>query len=636
MVVTLAFGLLYVSPNFFRELPAVQVSSSSTEVKLDLNILSKIKTLLAESRITTNDITFENLNNNSIICIFLKDTDTQFLVKDLLQKSLNHNQNDPKYVVTLNLQSVSPRWLTAIHALPVYLGLDLRGGVHFMLHVDIASALRKKLDLEASDARKILFDMNIQYVSINRINQSIIINFKDQRFAHIAQKILESSIIELKWTTQHVGQDIQVVGIFTDSSKKTIKDATLRQNITTLYNRMNQIGISESLIQQQGPDRIVLEIPGVQDIAKAKEIIGRTAALEARLVSLPINSHSENELSIQGNQTQIILQNNAIFTGDQIIDASASFDENHHPSVNIRLNSLGGRVMRKVSHDNIGKPMAIILFDKGRSEILTVATIQSELDDRFQITGNLTTENATDLALLLRSGSLAATMDVIEERMIGPSLGMDNIKKGFHSLIFGFAAISIFMIIYYMLFGIVSVIGLTVNLLFLVAVLSLLQATLTLPGIAAIALALGMAIDSNVLINERIREELKLGATPSLAIHAGYTHAWTTIIDSNVSTMIAGLALLTFGSGAVRSFAIVHCIGTLTSMFSSVFFSRGLVNIWYGRHKRLKPFSISIGLNPALLKKIEESKKEIKQVTIKQIDIRRRSIVRTKKPEEFF
>jgi preprotein translocase subunit SecD len=344
----------------------------------------------------------------------------------------------------------------------------------------------------------------------------------------------------------------------------------------------------------------------VQDTAKAKDIIGRTATLEARLAD-PVNTHPApgeavppgDELFTQGNDTPVLLRKQVIFTGDRIIDASAGFDDHQRPSVNIRLDSAGGRALAVVSRDNIGKPMAMVLFEKGKGQVLTVATIQSELGDRFQITGMPTPQAAADLALLLRAGSLAAPMDIIEERTIGPSLGADNIKKGFHSVVGGFIAIAVFMIAYYLLFGLVSVIGLSVNLLLLVAVLSMLQATLTLPGIAAIALALGMAIDANVLINERIREELRNGAPAQLAIQNGYAHAWATILDSNVTTLIAGLALLAFGSGPVRGFAVVHCIGILTSMFSAVFFSRGLVNLWYGGKKKLKSLAIGQVWRPA-------------------------------------
>lgn len=381
--------------------------------------------------------------------------------------------------------------------------------------------------------------------------------------------------------------------------QKSVEDAALKQNLTTLHNRVNELGVSEPILQQQGSDRIVVELPGVQDTAKAKDIIGRTATLEARLAD-PINTHPNpndpvppgEELFTQGNQAPVLLKKEVIFTGDRIIDASAGFDEHQRPSVNIRLDSAGGRSVRAVSRENIGKPMAMVLFEKGKGEVLTVATIQSELGDRFQITGQPTPQAAADLALLLRAGSLAAPMDIIEERTIGPSLGADNIKMGVHSVIWGFCAIAVFMIAYYMLFGVISVIGLSVNLLLLVAVLSLMQATLTLPGIAAIALALGMAIDSNVLINERVREELRAGQPPQVAIQSGYAHAWATILDSNVTTLIAGLALLAFGSGPVRAFAIVHCLGILTSMFSAVFFSRGLVNLWYGGRKKLKSLAI--------------------------------------------
>jgi preprotein translocase subunit SecD len=482
----------------------------------------------------------------------------------------------------------------------MYLGLDLRGGVHFLLQVDMAGALNKKLDSDASDVRTLLRDKNIRDGGVNRVNQSVVVNFADTDTANAALKLLNTGITELQWATQPNPEGgVQVVGTFTPAVQKAVQEAAIKQNITTLHNRVNELGVAEPVIQQQGSDRIVVELPGVQDTAKAKDIIGRTATLEARLAD-PVNTHPNpndpvppgDELFTQGNQTPVLLRKQVIFTGDRIIDASAGFDEHQRPSVNIRLDSAGGRAVRSVSRDNIGKPMAMVLFEKGKGEVLTVATIQSELGDRFQITGQPTPQAAADLALLLRAGSLAAPMEIIEERTIGPSLGADNIKKGFHSVVWGFAAIAVFMIAYYMLFGVISMIGLSVNLLLLIAILSMLQATLTLPGIAAIALALGMAIDANVLINERVREELRNGAPPQLAIQNGYAHAWATILDSNVTTLIAGLALLAFGSGPVRGFAVVHCIGIMTSMFSAVFFSRGLVNVWYGGKKKLKSLAI--------------------------------------------
>ncbi|WMY07735.1 protein translocase subunit SecD [Paraburkholderia phenoliruptrix] len=600
MLVALVIGLVYTLPNLFGEAPAVQVSSGKATVKLDSTTLSAVEAALAANQIKPEDVTFDNSSTNANIRVRLLDTDTQLRVKDLLQKSLNSDPSDPQFVVALNLQSASPRWLTALHALPMYLGLDLRGGVHFLLQVDMAGALNKKLDSDASDARTLLRDNNIRDGGVNRVNQTVVINFADQATADAAAKQLSRSIGELQWASQN-GPDgsVQLVGTFTPTVQKAVQDAALKQNITTLHNRVNELGVAEPVIQQQGADRIVVELPGVQDTAKAKDIIGRTATLEARLAD-PVNTHPNpsdpvppgDELFTQGNQTPVLLRKQIIFTGDRIIDASAGFDEHQRPSVNIRLDSAGGRAVRSVSRDNIGKPMAMVLFEKGKGEVLTVATIQSELGDRFQITGQPTPQAAADLALLLRAGSLAAPMDIIEERTIGPSLGADNIKKGFHSVVWGFAAIAVFMIAYYMLFGVISMIGLSVNLLLLIAVLSMLQATLTLPGIAAIALALGMAIDANVLINERVREELRNGAPPQLAIQNGYANAWATILDSNVTTLIAGVALLAFGSGPVRGFAIVHCIGILTSMFSAVFFSRGIVNLWYGGKKKLKSLAI--------------------------------------------
>ncbi|TKC91056.1 protein translocase subunit SecD [Trinickia terrae] len=608
MAVALAIGLLYTLPNFYGEAPAVQVLSGKATVRLDASTLSAVESALAAGSVKPDDITFDNAQTNANIRVRLKDTDTQLRVKDMLQKALNPDPSDPQFIVALNLQSASPHWLTALHALPMYLGLDLRGGVHFLMQVDMAGALNKRLDSDASDARTFLRDKNIRDGGVNRAGQSVVVNFADQDVANTARQQLSSSIGELQWVTQPApGGGFQVTGTFTPAEQKAVQDAAVKQNITTLHNRVNELGVSEPVIQQQGADRIVVELPGVQDTAKAKDIIGRTATLEARLAD-PVNTYLQNptdpvpagdEAFKEANGLTVLLRKQVIFTGDSIIDASAGFDEHNRPSVNIRLNSAGGRAVRSVSRDNIGKPMAMVLFEKGKGQVLTVATIQSELGDRFQITGQPTPQSAADLALLLRAGSLAAPMDIIEERTIGPSLGADNIHKGFDSVVYGFAAIAVFMIAYYMLFGLVSMIGLSVNLLLLIAILSLMQATLTLPGIAAIALALGMAIDANVLINERVREELRNGAAPQLAIQNGYAHAWATILDSNVTTLIAGLALLAFGSGPVRGFAIVHCIGILTSMFSAVFFSRGLVNLWYGGKKKLKSLAIGQVWKPA-------------------------------------
>ncbi|CAB3777109.1 protein translocase subunit SecD [Pararobbsia alpina] len=600
MLVALAIGLLYTLPNFFGEAPAVQISSGKATAKVDSSVLQKVEDTLSANQLHSSDITFDNSATSASIRVRLASTDEQLHARDVLAKALNTDQNDPTYVVALNLQSKSPKWLSSLHALPMYLGLDLRGGVHFLLQVDMQGALAKRLEADATDARNALRDKEIRDGGVNRTGSEVVIDFADAQTADQARAVLLSRVTELQWATRADPQGgTQVVGTFSPAAERTVQENALKQNMSTLHNRVNELGVAEPVIQQQGPERIVVELPGVQDTAKAKSIIGRTATLEARLADptgLRPNPGDPvppgDQLFTQGNAAPVLLRKQVIFTGDQITDAGATFDEHQRPAVKIRLNSAGGRILRDVSRDNIGKPMAIVLFERGSGEVLTVATIQSELGENFQITGAVSTEAANDLALLLRAGSLAAPMNIIEERTIGPSLGADNIRKGFDSVQYGFAAIALFMLVYYMLFGAFSVISLSVNLLLLVAVLSLLQATLTLPGIAAIALALGMAIDSNVLINERIREELRRGAAPQTAISEGFRHAWATILDSNVTTLIAGIALLAFGSGPVRGFAMVHCIGILTSMFSAVFFSRGLVNLWYGGKKRLKSLAI--------------------------------------------
>jgi len=597
ILVALAIGIIYTLPNFFGEAPAVQVSSAKATVKVDLSMQKRVEEVLAQSQLQPDGVFFDVSGQSGSVKARFRTTDEQLKAKDALTRALNPDPADPTYVVALNLLSGSPRWLTAMHALPMYLGLDLRGGVHFLLQVDMKGAVDKKLDSLSGDARTLLRDKNIRHGGIDRDGARLIVRFGSAADGDRARAVLADSLRELSFTMD--GNN--VVGTFTEAARKAVQDAAVKQNITTLHNRVNELGVAEPVIQQQGADRIVVQLPGVQDTAKAKDIIGRTATLEARLADndAPRNPRPGDpvpfgsELFTQGNGAPVVLKKQVIFTGDRIESASAGFDQNQRPSVNIKLDAQGGRVLRDVSRENIGKPMGIVLFEKGKGEVLTVATIQSELGSSFQITGSYSTEAANDLALLLRAGSLAAPMDIIEERTIGPSLGADNIQKGFDSVAYGFGAIAVFMVLYYMLFGMFSVAALGVNLLLLIAVLSMLQATLTLPGIAAIALVLGMAIDANVLINERIREELRSGASPQMAIAVGFDRAWATILDSNVTTLIAGLALLAFGSGPVRGFAVVHCLGILTSMFSAVFFNRGLVNLWYGRKKKLQ--SVAIG-----------------------------------------
>jgi len=388
-----------------------------------------------------------------------------------------------------------------------------------------------------------------------------------------------------------------------------VQDAALKQNITTLHNRVNELGVSEPVIQQQGLDRVVVQLPGVQDTAKAKDIIGRTATLELRMVDDSAEAQAAlagsgpvpfgTERFIDRGFGPIIVKRAVVLTGENLNDAQPGFDDHQQAAVHLTVDAKGARIMKDVSRENIGKRMAIILFEKGKGEVVTAPSIRGELGNKFQISGSMTTQEASDTALLLRAGSLAAPMEIIEEKTIGPSLGRENIEKGIASVVWGFAAVAVFMCIYYVLFGVISSLALGFNLLLLLAVLSMLQATLSLPGIAAIALVLGMAIDSNVLINERIREELRGGAAPQAAITIGYERAFATIFDSNVTTLIAGISLLTFGSGPVKGFAIVHCLGILTSMFSSVVFSRALVNLWYGHQKKLKSLSIGQIWKPA-------------------------------------
>jgi preprotein translocase subunit SecD len=492
----------------------------------------------------------------------------------------------------------------------MYLGLDLRGGVHFMLQVDMQAALTKRAESLAGDIRTVLREKNVRHSGISRNSQTVEVRFRDAATADAAKRIIQDQFADLETVSSTDGADVKLVASIKPVSAKTIQEQALKQNITTLHNRINELGVAEPVIQQQGLDRIVVQLPGVQDTAKAKDILGRTATLEVRLVDEgtearsaetgtgPVPFGSERYLDREGRP--VIVKKQVILTGENLTDAQPGFDsQTQEPTVNLSLDAKGARIFRDVTRENINKRMAILLFEKGKGEVVTAPVIRSEISGgRVQISGRMTTVEAADTALLLRAGSLAAPMEIIEERTIGPSLGAENIAKGFQSVSWGFTAVAIFMCVYYMLFGMISSIALAFNLLLLVAVLSMLQATLTLPGMAAMALVLGMAIDANVLINERVREELRNGASPQAAIHAGYDRAWATIIDSNVTTLIAGLALLAFGSGPVRGFAVVHCLGILTSMFSGVFFSRGVVNLWYGRQKKLKTVSIGTVWRP--------------------------------------
>lgn len=597
--VALLIGVIYSLPNLFGEVPAIQIAPARSGLKLDAKLHARVDAALLKADLQKNQTGFEESFAEGILRIRFNDTDSQLKAKDIIEKELNPDLKNPDFIVALSLVSNTPKSLMSVNALPMPLGLDLRGGVYFLLKVDMQGAIDKKLNALASDARSRLREKTIRYQSIDKVAGQLVIKLSNSDDAKKAGDLLIEAIPDMTFKVDKVLEQFVLTGSFKPAALQATQDNALQQNIVTLNKRVNELAVKEPIIQKQGTDRIVVQLPGVQDTARAKDIIGRTATLEARLAD-PIQTYIGLQDSppigmdaFKFGDRQGVFKKSIIITGDRIIDASAGFDQNQRPSVNLSLDAAGGRAMQEITRENLQKPMGMILFEKGRGEVLTVATIQGEFGSKFQITGQPTTQSANDLALLLRAGSLAAPMEIIEERTIGPSLGAENIAKGFKSLVYGFTAIAIFMIIYYMMFGIFSVIALGVNLILLIAILSMLQATLSLPGIAAMALALGMAIDSNVLINERIREEIAQGASPQLAITTGFEKAWGTIFDSNVTTLIAGLALLAFGSGPIKGFAIVHCLGILTSMFSAVFFSRGIVNLWYGAKKKLQ--SISIG-----------------------------------------
>ncbi len=612
ILITLLVGVIYTLPNFFGEAPAVQVSAGKVTVRVDDGTLSRVEAALKTASLAPTRLTLEG---NSVWARF-DTTDNQLKAKDAIERALNPDPADPSHIVALNLVPRSPAWLAALNAKPMYLGLDLRGGVHFMLQVDMRAAITKRLDTLASDIRLTLREKDVRHGGVSREGNSIEIRARDAATLEAARRAITDSQPDLQ-LAESQGSEPRLVATFKPQALQAVQNDAVKQNITTLHNRVNELGVAEPVIQQQGADRVVVQLPGVQDTAKAKDILGRTATLEMRLVDEstegraaelsngPVPFGSERFMLRDG--SPVIVKRQVILTGDSLTDAQPGFDsQTQQPKVDLTVDAKGGRIMRDVSRENLRKRMAIILFEKGKGEALTAPVIQAELGTRFQISGSMTTVEANDLALLLRAGSLAAPMEIIEERTIGPSLGADNIAKGFKSVTWGFVVIVLFMMVYYHLFGVFSSIALTFNLLLLVAILSMLQATLTLPGIAAVALTLGMAIDANVLINERIREELRAGASPQAAIHSGYDRAWTTILDSNVTSLIAGLALLAFGSGPVRGFAVVHCIGILTSMFSAVFFSRGLVNWWYGRQKKLKTVSIGTVWRPEHDKKLAD------------------------------
>jgi preprotein translocase subunit SecD len=602
IAIAVAIGFLYTLPNFFPEQPAVQVSSSKAGVKLDASLLQSVEDALKAAAIPYRGATLDATG----VKVRFDDPDTQLRAKDALAQKLGAS-----YIIALNLVSSSPGWLASIGALPMYLGLDLRGGVHFLLQVDMKAALEKAGDRYVTDLRSLLRSEKVQYSGIAREGAGVTMRFRDEAERNKAILAIDRNFPDLVTREQDApGGDLRLAAQLKPEAQKRIQDGAVQQNIQILRNRVNELGVAEPIIQQQGAERVVVQLPGVQDTARAKDILGRTATLEVRMVNEEPGSLEQalagqvplgSDLYTDRTGTPVVVKRQVVLTGDRINDAQSGFDQRtNEPAVHVSLDGTGARIFKEVTRENVGKRMAIVLVEKGRTEVITAPVIREEIGGgRVQISGRMSTREANDIALLMRAGALAAPMEIVEERTVGPSLGKENIDKGFHSVMWGFVVLAAFICAYYVLMGVISTIALSINLLLLVAILSMLQATLTLPGIAAIALTLGMAIDANVLINERIREELRWGATPHAAIQAGYERAWGTILDSNITTLIAGVALFIFGTGPVRGFAVVHCIGIMTSMFSAVFVSRGIVALVYGGRKKLDRISIGQIWRPA-------------------------------------
>ena len=612
VLAVILLGLVYFLPNLYGEDPAIQVSATRT-TKVDAVTHARVEEVLKQANLAYSA---SQLDDKGLKVRF-RDTDTQIKARDAVQRALGDN-----YTVALNLLSATPAWFSWIKANPMYLGLDLRGGVYFLMQVDMVAALKKAEERYVDDVRSMLREKKVRYLTVMRLdNGGLEVRFREPAERDKAREALRAELPELALTDSQKGDESVLLARLTEQAMTEKRKFALDQNIVALRNRVNELGVFEPVVQQQGADRIVVQLPGAQDTAKAKEIIGRTAILEITLVdeehdlgaalsgSVPAGSKLYKDRAGR----PILLKKQVLYSGDNIVDAAAGFDAQQGGAVaHITLDARGAAINQRVTGENVGKRMAVVYIEiktetqlaangspvldaEGRAlrkrvrveEVITAPKIQEQIGKRFQITGLDSIEEARDLALLLRAGALAAPVEIIEERTVGPSLGAENIQRGFHSTWIGFAAIALFMIGYYLVFGVTSVLALGVNVILLVALLSMLQATLTLPGMAAIALTVGMAIDANVLINERIREELRNGNSPQASIHAGYERAFGTIIDSNITTLIAGMALLIFGSGSVRGFAVVLCLGILTSMFSGVMVSRALVNLIYGSRRKI-------------------------------------------------
>ncbi len=609
IVVIVVTGVIYALPNLYGEDPAIQISPARSE-QLDETVQRWVSQLLEQEGITPlrTEYTGERL------LLRFTDTEVQLKAYDRIRDALGN-----RYTVALNLAPATPAWLQALNARPMYLGLDLRGGVHFLMEVDMEVALEQALERYVGDFRSALREAKLRYLTIAREGERVEIKFRDARQRDEAYERLRDSgdYDDLEFTKAEEGGAYYLHATLTEAAQREIRRFALQQNITTLRNRVNELGVAEPVIQQQGQERIVVQLPGVQDTARAKEILGATATLEFRLVDEKGDVQAAvagrvppgSRLYYDRDGRPILLKRQVIITGDYITDASSGIEQQTgSPAVFITLDGKGARMMSNATRDNIGKSMAVVFIEiksetrmvdgkpvktkKKVEEVINVAVIRDQLGKRFQISGLDSTREARDLALLLRAGSLAAPIEIVEERTIGPSLGQDNIDKGVRSVVIGFVLVLAFMAFWYRGFGLMANLALTLNLVLIVAVLSMLQATLTLPGIAGIVLTVGMAVDANVLIFERIREELRNGNTPQSSIDAGYAKAFSTIADANITTLLAALVLFGFGTGPIKGFAVTLSIGIITSMFTAIMVTRAVANLVYGRKRRLGKLSI--------------------------------------------
>ena len=606
MIFAVVMGLLYTVPNLFPQVPALQVSTNKVAVKLDTALMGRVESVLKEAGAPIASTTVDETGVH--VRFTGGDTEDQIKAKAALMKSLNNNIDDGtgNYIIALTNEPTTPKWMQSVNAKPMFLGLDLRGGVHFLMQVDMTKALERAADRNTADIRALLREKKVAYNGVDKLRDVVTVRFSDAGEREKGKREIATNNPTLNLIETGTGQDLLLVVTVKEEAKKKFADAAIEQNQKVLNNRINALGLTEPIIQRQGADRIVIQVPGASDPARLKDVIGRTGTLELRAVEAHSGKNTATleaakngnvpfgtELLVDRSGEQILVKKQFVITGERITGAEPAFDgQSNEPIVRVTTDGQGARALRDFTSQNIKERMAIVLIEKTKSEVITAPTIQSELGGNFQISGRMSTRETSDIALLIRSGAIAAPMEIIEERTVGPSLGAENIERGFNSVKWGFVALAGFIVVYYMVMGLISALALSVNLLLLIAILSMLQATLTLPGIAAIALTLGMAIDANVLINERIREELRGGAKPQDAISVGFDRAWATILDSNITTLIAGVALFAFGSGPIKGFAIVHCLGILTSMFSAVFFARGIVNLVYGAKKKLEKISI--------------------------------------------